>query len=93
MTGGCQDGKISVEAFGLTFSQSEVNGMKVLEAYLEQRFPEMPAPRFLHRSAGLKISGHTHLLVMGGKSAIHDKEALKSVYKLDIHGLVSKDRK
>ena len=76
VTGGCLDGKISAEAFGLTFSQSELNGMKVLEAHLEQRFPEMPTPRFLHRSAGVKISGHTYLLVIGGKSAIHNKEAL-----------------
>lgn len=58
---------------------------------MEQRFPDLPAPRFLHRSAGVKIGGRTNLLVFGGKSSVHDKEALKSVIKLDIHGLISKE--
>lgn len=82
---------MSAEAFGLSFIQSSVNGMKVLEAYVEQRFPDLPAPRFLHRSAGVKILGRTNLLVFGGKSSVHDKEALKSVIKLDIHDLISKE--
>ncbi|TNV79176.1 hypothetical protein FGO68_gene1774 [Halteria grandinella] len=91
VTGGQYGGKISAEAFGLSFIQSSVNGMKVLEAYVEQRFPDLPAPRFLHRTAGVKIGGRTHLLVLGGKSSVHDKQALKSVLKLDIHGLISKE--
>jgi hypothetical protein len=41
--------------------------MKVIEGRLVVDYPDMPTTRYLHRSAGVKINGHSHLIVFGGK--------------------------
>jgi hypothetical protein len=93
VTGGQLGTNISNEAYGLSFVQVDLNGLKVLEGRVEQRFPDLPAPRFLHSTVAVKIKGHTHLLVLGGKSQIQDMQSLNTVIKLDIHDYISTDTK
>lgn len=69
-----------------------INGMRVLEAFVEQKFPDMPTPRYLHQSAAVRIGGHSYLLVIGGKDSIASRQALKTVHKLHIHDLISTDK-
>jgi len=89
VTGGQEGDKIMSTAYGLSFKEGVINGMRVLEAYIEQRFPDLPGPRYLHQSAGVRINGRAYLIVMGGKDQASSKDSLRSVHKLHIHDLIS----
>ena len=52
---------------GIPNNCNACNGMKVIEGRLVVDYPDMPTTRYLHRSAGVKINGHSHLIVFGGK--------------------------
>lgn len=79
------DGFVTNKVFGLSFSQSEINGMRVLEAKKVQIFQNLPNPRFLHQSAAVRIKGLSYLFVFGGKQDPMIPTVEKSVYKLKIH--------
>ena len=87
ISGGQEADTISKHVFGLSFTVMDLNGLKVVEASVEQEFPDMPTPRYLHQS--VKIG--TDLFVFGGKNSPSDINALNSVFKLRIHELVSKE--
>jgi hypothetical protein len=67
VTGGIDGDQVFADAYALSFKLKEVNGMKVIEGRLVDDYPDMPTPRYLHRSAGVKINGLSHLVVFGGK--------------------------
>ena len=83
ITGGNFGSEIVKTTMGLSLKQTEVNGLMTLEA-LTTRLADMPVARYLHQSAGIHIDKKSFMVVMGGKSGIFEREALKSVFKLEI---------
>lgn len=57
---------------------------------IEVEFPDMPTPRYLHQTQGVKIQNRTNIIIMGGKTDPSDKQALNTVYRLDINDLIKK---
>lgn len=90
VTGG-QDGMlVKDDVIGLSFKKQNVNGTDLVEAHIQQRFPSLPTPRYLHQTQVVRIKGQTYLLALGGKASPMSSMALDSVIKLNIHTLISK---